>query len=122
MRLPHLENEKGFTLVELLMVIAIFGILMVAIQGLFRAGVDIFSWENDSANRRQQLYIASEHITRAIRNTAPDQIELQDGYLDFYREIVLTSPTGDEIRFSLKKGTIYRWEDGQIMVFFIRFI
>ena len=98
------------------MVVAIFGILMIAIQSMFSAGVNVFDREKQEMNARSQLYVAAEQMIKIIRNTPLKNITLTGPTNGVYNEIQLTSVAGVATRFYLLNGTIYREEGGQTRV------
>ncbi len=94
-------KQAGFTLVEILMVLAIFGILMVAVQTMFTTGMDLFNREKADLEVRQQLYFAVEGLLKNIRNTSGDKIELPRDSAE-YTEIVV-----DQTRYYLEGDKFY---------------
>ncbi|AZR74501.1 hypothetical protein BBF96_14570 [Anoxybacter fermentans] len=111
-RIPKLKDKHGFTLVELLMVVAIFGILMIAIQAIFIAGMNVFNWGKTEAEKRRQLYIAVEQIVKKIRNTPTSGIKLISDDNGIYRGLLLESLTGVQTYFYLEGDKLYREENG----------
>ncbi|MCK4257346.1 MAG: prepilin-type N-terminal cleavage/methylation domain-containing protein [Halanaerobiales bacterium] len=110
-KILQLKEEKGITLVELLMVMAVFGILMIAIQTIFTVGMDVFHIGREDTKIRSQSYIAVENIMQAIRNTPTTGIELR-GTNGTYDEIVLNSLAGEQGRFFLQGNQLQYEKDG----------
>lgn len=68
------ESESGFTLIEVMMVLVILGLVLGAIYGFLVFGYSTFASGEGRASVQTQNRIASDHITREIRNAV--QIEL----------------------------------------------
>lgn len=107
------RNDQGFSLIELMMAMAIFGILMVAVQALFINSMDLYHYSKEKSVTRQQLYYITEEMIRLIRNTPTDQIQLIDSNGDGSNEVIeLQTAEGDQIRFYLSNQRLYRVENG----------
>lgn len=108
------KDHQGFTLIELMMVVAIFGILMVAVQAMFLNSMDLYQYGKEKSVTRQQLYYITEQIARFIRNTPKDQIQLLDWTGDGYNETLeLETLEGDQIRFYLSNSKMFREKNGE---------
>lgn len=72
------NNEKGFTLVELVTVIIVLGVLAAGVSGFLRFGSLVFV----EANSRDQLIssarFAVERLNREIRSAVPNSIRTQN--------------------------------------------
>jgi len=68
-----MSSHKGFTLIEVLVVAAIFGTLMVAITGLFISALRIEKGVLASRKVLGQISYASEYMTRALRMAEKDK-------------------------------------------------
>ncbi|MEG0941732.1 MAG: type II secretion system protein [Oscillospiraceae bacterium] len=60
------KNSKGFTLVELMVSLLIFGIVVAAAAGFMVAGSKSFGSVNDALNLQMQSQLAANHITEYI--------------------------------------------------------
>lgn len=110
------RGQDGFTLIEFLVVVAIFGILMTAIQMMFTAGMNVMKRENSEMEARRQLYFAAEQMVKAVRNTPVFNITLSYTTLGIYDELRLVSPTGVLTRFYLSGDNLYKEVGGQATV------
>ncbi len=68
-----LLKNKGFTLIEVLVAAAIFGILMVAITGIFVSALRVERNVLGSKKVLGQISYAAEYMTRALRMAEKDK-------------------------------------------------
>lgn len=61
-----IKQQKGFTLVELIAVVAIMGVLMISIVGVFMFGVNLYNTANDSYMARTTAQIVLQKIQNDI--------------------------------------------------------
>lgn len=108
-----LRNNHGFSLIELMVTMAIFGILMVVVQALFMNSMDLYYYSQEKSVTRQQLYYIAEEMVRLIRNTPSDQIQLTDSNGDGSNEsIELLTSEGVQVVFYLSNQRLYRVRNG----------
>jgi len=62
-----IRRDKGFTLVELMVAMALTGITMVAVYKTFSAQEKVYSVQDDSASLRQDLRVAIELMSKDLR-------------------------------------------------------
>lgn len=75
-----IRNEKGFTLVELLVALSIFSIVIITITSFFNFGWSIWQRENLHVELKNEAMLVSERITRELRRASGDSLEvLNDG-------------------------------------------
>ncbi|MEG1492476.1 MAG: prepilin-type N-terminal cleavage/methylation domain-containing protein [Oscillospiraceae bacterium] len=60
------KNSKGFTLVELMVSLLIFGIVVAAAAGFMVAGSKSYNSVNDALNLQMQSQLTANHITEYI--------------------------------------------------------
>ena len=63
----HIKSEKGFTLVELILALAIMSILLTMFYTLFFAGGRHYEFVHDSYKMQNEARIAMSYITTKIR-------------------------------------------------------
>lgn len=63
----HTRSEKGFTLIELIMAMAIMSILLTMYYSLFFAGGKQYEYVHDSYKKQNEARIAMSFITTKIR-------------------------------------------------------
>lgn len=63
----HAQSEKGFTLVELIMAMAIMSILLTIYYSLFFTGGKQYEYVHDSYRKQNEARIAMSYITTKIR-------------------------------------------------------
>lgn len=64
-----LDNNKGFTLIEILVAIAILGVVSAAILGFLVNSFDFFNQASDKVEVQRDLRPVSKYITTQIRNS-----------------------------------------------------
>ncbi len=109
--MKYLINRKGFSLVELLMVLGLTGIVIAAVYMVYCSGVKAWIRAGEQMEVQQNLRIAMDTLSSAIRRA--DVIRIAPGK----REIVLEShdgttkaykfdPASGEIRISQSGATV----------------
>ncbi len=63
----HINSEKGFTLIELIMAMAIMSILLTMYYSLFFSGGKQYEFVHDSYQKQNEARIAMSYITTKIR-------------------------------------------------------
>lgn len=71
-----LSNNRGITLIELIISIAIMGVIVLAIMSLFGFGNKSFIYSNKRSDLQNQVQLVSNIITEEIRNAT--EISLND--------------------------------------------
>lgn len=62
-----LRNKRGVTLIELIIVIAILGVILMAMYSMFFLELNTFSWSNQQFNIQSDVRLASNVLTKEIR-------------------------------------------------------
>jgi prepilin-type N-terminal cleavage/methylation domain-containing protein len=73
-RLLHnaaLKDERGFTLVELLVTMVMMLLVMSALYGIFDMGIKVYTLGNDKVNAVENARIALDRMSREIRAAYP---------------------------------------------------
>ena len=65
-----MKNNKGITLVEIILTIAIMLIIFQAIYSLFFVGTKSFNMSKDKGFAQQNVRIAADYITKELRTAA----------------------------------------------------
>ncbi|MFW6017109.1 MAG: PilW family protein [bacterium] len=77
-KIKKLEGEKGFTLVELLLVISIGGIIMIAATNLFASGINFFFDLDEKSEEQKNLRFLTNYITENVRYA--NSVELKNDF------------------------------------------
>lgn len=110
-----MKNNKGFSLVELLVSIAVGGIVLIVIGSFISSGTGFFNKQSDSLDIQNELQVASNRITDSLME-ATSLIVKNEGEAG---NRILTIYTGD---FSDKeskikpKCIIWNEKDGSLFV------
>lgn len=89
-----LFSRKGFSLIELIMVIAVVGIISVAVAPIFFGGFQAFFTSRNLAGMNAQAELAMDRMAREIRGADPS-LDLDP----------TTLPTASQFKFHLYNGT-----------------
>ncbi len=71
-------NEKGFTLLELLLGITILSLIAVIVGGTFRLGIRAWQRGESDVNYSQRQRILVERLSQQIRSAYPYTIKIED--------------------------------------------
>ncbi|NMB44638.1 MAG: prepilin-type N-terminal cleavage/methylation domain-containing protein [Clostridiales bacterium] len=98
-----IENNRGMTLIELVVAIAILGVILLAIYSFMNTGVKGFARETTTAKNQAQVRRVSNNIGREIRRASHiAHIEETPGK----RKLVLTYPDGNKTEYRLDDNII----------------
>jgi prepilin-type N-terminal cleavage/methylation domain-containing protein len=78
--LNKLRNRKGVTLIELIIVIAILGIVIGAAYSFFFYGINVFAKGGIKSEIQQDLNQAAFYMTNRVRNVKKISLTSQPGY------------------------------------------
>jgi len=86
---------KAFTLVEILVVVALLGLIVQAIFSVFNVGRDTFFSSGSSLQLQQSLRLAMDGMSREIRQSSASRVTLSnaDTQIDFTIPIDITPLT-----------------------------
>jgi len=70
----HPNNQRGFTLIELVMVIVMIGIIGTTIASLLSGGVGAFTAGRESVDTLSALRLTSERLARELRTVRRDPV------------------------------------------------
>ena len=87
-------SRKGFSLIELIMVIVVVGIISVAVAPIFFGGFQAFFTAKNFSGMNAQAELAMDRLAREIRGVDPSQ-DLDSA----------TLPTASQLKFRLYNGT-----------------
>lgn len=98
------KNQKGFTLVEILVVLVIFSIMLTAISSIFISGVKVQQSALATERLLDQLNYAIEYMGKAIMmaKKASDSNCITSGY-----SYSLINSSGNNLGFLNKNGSNY---------------
>jgi prepilin-type N-terminal cleavage/methylation domain-containing protein len=85
-------SQKGFSLIELIIVIITVGIIAAATAPIFMSGFDAFFWMRDATDTQAQGELAIDRVAREIRAIDPS--------VDFDSTAL---PTASQIKFKFPK-------------------
>ena len=105
--------KKGFTLVEILIVVVVFSLIVQAIFAVFNIGRDTFFSSTGCLQLQQGLRLAMDGMTREIRQSTASDISITSGGsgIDFKVPIDITSTPitkSDTISYNLNSNQIIR--------------
>lgn len=89
-----MKDNKGMTLVELVVSIAIISVILLAIYSFLNTGVKGFARETTTANNQAQVRRISNNIGREIRRANSIAVE------DDSKKLIITDPDGNIIEYT----------------------
>lgn len=100
-------NEKGFTLIEVVMASMLFLLILIPMYGLLDFGVQSFRRLEQGVDQQQNLRIAMENISQDLRNSRGVVSRASTVRADEYN-LLLKTREGDIIWYYLSGETL-RW-------------
>nr|WP_122013237.1 prepilin-type N-terminal cleavage/methylation domain-containing protein [Maliibacterium massiliense] len=97
------KGRRGFTLVELMLALALFALVAVVLMSVYTAGVQNATRDMTAANDREQLRGAMSHIQSQVRQQRV-WVEANPGSLRIKREMTVYA-------YTLKGNRLYFNED-----------
>ncbi len=74
-------DEKGFTLMELLVAVALLGIVFALISSVYQLSIKSFYFGEQRAVVHQEMILATRFLTDEVRNVTEDKLQIVDGSL-----------------------------------------
>lgn len=111
MRYSHYTLRKGYTLIEMLVAVALFSIVLMICLGSIMTIVDVNRKSQTLTSVMNDLSFSLENMTRTIKtgqidNSLLDNAETDvDGFRDF-ESISVTDQDGDVIAYGVQAGSI----------------
>lgn len=68
--------QKGFTLVELVVVIVVLGVVSISFSGIFRSTIDIFNAVNERENLVREGSFLVERFNRELSRAVPNSVRI----------------------------------------------
>ncbi len=102
-----MKNSKGLSLVELLVVLALLGIILLLVFSPFFFSHNSFGRESEKSNTISDARAAMDYLTREIRKA--DEIEIMDvDEIEEGQEYLLMELEGSSYSFQPSEGAIYK--------------
>lgn len=76
-----MKNKKGFTLVELIVVLSLLAVAGLLMYSFFGQGIRLFTYESASADRQMNMREVLSDITNKVRLTDPANVTCNSGTL-----------------------------------------
>ena len=70
------DRQKGFTLVELVLVIVILGVVSISLSGITKSGIDLFVSQKDREAMLRSASYSVERMVREISNAVPNSMRV----------------------------------------------
>ncbi len=118
------RDERGVTLVELLVVTAVVGLLMAGLLGLIQVGIQSYTWGAARVEAQQSARVALERMAKELRDAGYDPtgsglaavVAAEPERVVFQRDLNgngVIDPTGERVTILLRPGErILRREAG----------
>ncbi len=100
------SNNKGFTLIELIVGMAVMGILTVMLLYVFTAGRNSYQTLNDSSKAENEARIAMSYLTTQIRQN--DAVTTSGGGIDVHNVKVIPARSLIPVHLQVTDGTDVR--------------
>jgi len=78
-KIKYLNKREGFTLIEILAVIALSGLIMTVALNVFSSGINSFFNAEEKADFQRNLRFLENYISRSIRNA--EDIRIADSFI-----------------------------------------
>lgn len=88
------QHARGFTLIEMIIVMVILGILSVFFMGFVKSSIDGYTAVKERAEMVQGASLSSQRITRDIQQSLPNSVRISTSGSLIYLEFVPTTSTG----------------------------
>ncbi|HEX2947247.1 MAG TPA: prepilin-type N-terminal cleavage/methylation domain-containing protein [Clostridia bacterium] len=98
-----MSNNKGFTLIELIVGLAIMGILTGMLLYFFVAGGNSYRTLNDSSNAENEARVAMSYLTTQIRQN--DAVTTTNGGIDIQNVRLVPAESGVPVNLQVNDST-----------------
>ncbi|HHY05171.1 MAG TPA: prepilin-type N-terminal cleavage/methylation domain-containing protein [Thermoanaerobacterales bacterium] len=100
-RRVFIKKQRGFTLIELIISLAIMSIVMITAFNMYNAGIREYQYNFEQMELKQNVRQAVSWLSTSIRQAKKIEI-ISENY------ITLTFFDGEKVNYYLEKGVLYR--------------
>lgn len=113
-----MKNNKGWTLVELLIVVTMFGILTLSISSMFTHIWQFYRLSWAQKELQEEARVIMELVTRNLRNGISDSISIDryDNTQPYYSRVTFNTIDGHLVSYYQIDRTLYQNIDGNIKI------
>ncbi len=104
-----LDNQRGFTLTELMIAVAVITIVLAGVFAVQQEGLQAYLWGSNRVETQQNARVALDLMTREIRSAASITTITSATDITFLDQ---TLPNPKTIRYAVSGTTLNRTENG----------